>query len=175
MLATDLNSLANVAEILSTLTVIGGAVFAVIQLREYRQQRQDAAAVQLARTFYDSEFARAMLLLRTLPDDVPAAELRSHGPEYEVAAVKVCTIYETLGLLVFNDMMSFFLVRELTGGIAVVLWRKLRRWIDDVRREQSQPSWAEWYQWLAERLEAMNVSKEAQPAYMRHSDWRPRS
>ena len=175
MFPTDLNSLANIAEIVSTVTVVGGAVFALVQLREFRQQRKDAAAVQLARTFYDSEFAQAVLLLRNLPDDVPAAELRSHGPEYEHAAIKVCTLYETVALLVFNDMMSFSMVRELTGGIAVVLWRKLRRWTAEIRAEQAQPSWAEWFQWLAEHLEAENESKEAQPAYVRHSKWRPRS
>ena len=175
MLATDLNGLANIAEIVSTVTVVGGAVFAVIQLRQFRQQRLDAAAVQLARTFYDSEFAQAVLLLRNLPDDVPAAELRGRGSEFEAAAIKICTIYETVGLLVFNDMMSFSMVRELTGGIAVVLWRKLRRWTAEIRAEQSQPSWAEWFQWLAERLGAQHESKEAQPAYVRHAKWRPRS
>ena len=171
---SDLNSLANIAEILSTLTVIGGALFAAIQIREFRRQRRDAAAVQLAQTFYQPEFAHAVQLLRQLPDDVSAADLRASGPDCEVAAIIVCTRYETLALMVFDEMMSFSLVRQLTGGLVVVLWRKLRRWNEQIRIEQSQPSWAEWFQWLAERLDEQGDGKEAQPAYLKHAQWRPR-
>jgi len=169
---SDLNSLANIAEILSTLTVIGGALFAAIQIREFRRQRRDAAAVQLAQTFYQPEFAHAVQLLRQLPDDVSAADLRASSPDCEVAAIIVCTRYETLALMVFDEMMSFSLVRQLTGGLVVVLWRKLRRWNEQIRIEQSQPSWAEWFQWLAERMSERESKTPAVPAYIADREWK---
>ena len=171
----DLQALANIAEILGTLTIVGGAVFAVVQLREFRLQRRQAVAVELFRSFHDPELAHAVNLIRALPDGVPAAELRSRGQEYERAAVMISTTYEAFALLVFRDMTSFSMVRDLTGGLAVVMWRKLEPWTASVRAEQAQPSWGEWFQWLADQLAREREHKESNPAYERFATWRPRS
>ena len=170
----DLATLANIAEILGALTIVGGVVFAVFQIREFRSQRREAVAVELIRSFHDPQFAHAVNLIRELPDGVSAEELRSREPEFERAAVMVSTTYEAIALLVFRRMTSFSLARELTGGLAVVMWRKLARWTETVREEQAQPSWAEWFQWLAEQLARDGERKEAHPAYERFADWRPR-
>jgi len=171
---TDLATLANVAEITGALTIIGGAAFAVVQLREFRAQRRQAAAVELIRSFQDPELARAVNLIHELPDEVSAEELRSREPEYESAAVMISTTYETIAYLAFREIASFSMVRELTGGTAIVMWRKLARWMEAVRQEQAQPSWAEWFQWLAEQLARETEQKEAHPAYERFAGWRPR-
>jgi hypothetical protein len=170
----DLATLANIAEILGALTIVGGVVFALFQIREFRTQRREAVAVELIRSFHDPQLAHAVNLIRELPDGVSAEELRSRGPEYERAAVMVSTTYEAIALLVFRRMASFSLARDLTGGLAVVMWRKLARWMDVVRQEQAQPSWAEWFQWLAEQLARDAERKEAHPAYEKFADWRPR-
>jgi len=169
----DLATLANIAEILGALTIVGGVVFAVVQIREFRAQRREAAAVELIRSFHDPQLAHAVNLIREMPDGVSAEELRSKGPEYESAAVMISTTYETIAFLVFRKMTSFSMVRELTGGLAVVMWRKLSRWTDALRQEQAQPSWAEWFQWLAEQLARDSEQKEAHPAYEKFADWRP--
>ena len=44
---TDLSRLANIAEILSAVIVFGGILFAVIQMRQTRQQRRELAAIEL--------------------------------------------------------------------------------------------------------------------------------
>jgi hypothetical protein len=85
----DIGTLANLAGIVSGLAVIGGAAFAVIQLREYRKQRRDDAAVELVRSFYNADFARSVRLIRLLPDGCKAAELRAKGSEHEEAAILV--------------------------------------------------------------------------------------
>jgi hypothetical protein len=170
----DLATLANIAEILGALTIVGGVVFAVAQIREFRTQRREVVAVELIRSFHSPEFAHSVNLVLELPDGVSAEELRSRGPEYERAAVTVSTTYETIALLVFREMTSFSMARDLTGGLAIVMWRKLVRWTDSIRAEQDQPSWAEWFQWLADQLARESEQKEADPAYRRFADWRPR-
>lgn len=171
----DLSTLANFADILSGAAVVGGAAFAVIQVREYRTQRRENAAAELVRSFYNPEFARSVRLIRTLPDGCTAAELRAKGPEYEEAAILVSFAYETIGLLVFRGVTPFSIVEELTGGLAVLMWRKLEGWEEDVRVESAQESWAEWFQWLVERLEARAREKKQKPAYEAFSRWRPTS
>jgi hypothetical protein len=170
----DLTTLANIAEISGALTIFAGGVFAVIQIRDFRAQRREAVAVELLRAFQNPDLAHAVNLIRELPDGVSAEELRSKGAEYQQAAVMVSTTYETIALLVFRNMASFSMVRDLTGGLTVVMWRKLAPWMESVRAEQAQPSWAEWFQWLADQLGRESAQKEAEPAYQKFTDWRPR-
>jgi len=49
--------------------------------------------------------------------------------------------------------------------------RKLARWQEDVRIEQQQPSWGEWFEWLGEQAKRVESSRE--PAHIRHRDWKP--
>jgi hypothetical protein len=106
-----------------------------------------------------------------VPDGISAADLKAEGPEYERAAILISTTFETMGLLAFRRLAPFSLVQELAGGIIIVTWRKLSVWVETVREEQSQPSWAEWYQWLAEQL--IEVKIEGKPAYMKFKGWQP--
>lgn len=46
----DLSTLANLDDVLSGAAVVGGAAFAIIQLREYRTQRRENAAAELVRS-----------------------------------------------------------------------------------------------------------------------------
>ncbi len=170
----NLETLANIAEIFGAITIIGGAVFAIAQIREFRAQRRLAVTVELTRSFQNPDFADAINLIRDLPDGLSGNELRSKGPEYQRAAVMICTTYETIAFLVFKEMASLSMARELSGGIALVLWRKLEGWTEHVRAEQDQPSWAEWFQWLVEQFKRDSVQEETHPAYQRHADWRPR-
>jgi hypothetical protein len=168
----DLDTLANLSQIVGNITIVGGAVFALIQLRELRSQRRDAIAAELMRGFMSPELSNAIQVIRALPDGISAEELRARGPEVECAAVLVNMTFETMGLLVYQRIAPFPLVLELAGGIVVVSWRKLRVWMQQVRVEQAQPSWAEWFQWLAQQCE-QRKSLSA-PAHERCTDWQPR-
>ena len=76
-----------------------------------------------------------------------------------------------MGLLVFERIASFNLVVQLAGGFIVVMWRKLGPWLNEMRVEQCQPSWAEWFQWLAQQCESHK--DPGAPAYAQHADWIP--
>jgi hypothetical protein len=166
-----LRDFADYAQIFGVLTVVVGGCFALVQLSELRKQRRDAIAAELMRTFYSVDLGDAVALIRTLPDHCAPTDLRAMGPAYERAAVLVNTSFETMGLLAFERVADFQMVLRLAGGIVVVMWRKLDRWVEYVRTEQSQPSWAEWFQWLAERAAA--YKDQSPPAHVAHKDWAP--
>ena len=170
----DLTTLADISQVVSALAIVVGGVFGVVQLGEFREQRRLAAAVELARSFSEPAHANAINLIQELPDGASAELLRSKGREYERAATMMAVTYETIGLLVYREMASFSMVRELSGGLTVVMWRKLGPWIHAVREEQGHRSFAEWFQWLAEQLGRDGAEKEANPAYESYSAWRPR-
>ena len=167
----DLETVSSVSQIIGTVTIVGGTVFGLIQLSELKKQRRDAVAGELMRSFMDSDLAQAITIIRELPDGVSADELRNAGPEAERAAVLICTTFETMGLLVFQRIAPFTFVTELAGGITVVMWHKLGPWLSQIRIEQSQPSWAEWFQWLAQQCEVHK--DQSAPAYLKHVNWVP--
>lgn len=167
----DLTFYANVAEILGTLTILGGGAFAVFQLIEFRGQRRDMVAVELMRQFYNAEFARAVTMIRNLPDDISAEDLHSRGPDYEQASFIIIMTYETMGLLVYREIATFQLAHELTGGLIEVMWRKLHVVVETGRKEQLHPRFAEWFEWLT--IQFAKAASRHVPAYTAYRDWNP--
>lgn len=167
----DLHALADLAQVVGAATLVGGTIFGLVQFFEYKRQREEAVAGEVMRTFIGPELARALTILRGFPDAVSAERLREGGFEAENAAVLVCMTFETLGVLVYRRIAPFHLVVELAGGIVVVMWRKLGPWLEQIRVEQQQPSWAEWFEWLAQQCAL--YKDEVMPAYRKHVDWVP--
>jgi len=166
-----LSNIANIAEIIGASTILTGLVFGWIQLRHYRIQQRDAIALSLTQTFYGRDLAKAIALMQHLPNGIGLTELRARGREYEEAAVTVTTSFETMGILVFKGIAPIELVADLAGGIIMTMSRKLQRFQDDIRVEQDQPSWGEWFEWLGGQV--AQLKNEQAPAYIRYRDWRP--
>jgi hypothetical protein len=166
-----LDTLANLAQILGAIAVVAAIGFGLAQIRQFRQQRRDALAVELMRSIQDTEFTRSLRLMLTLPVDASLEDFRSRGPTFEDAAWALAAKYETLGYLVYRGIMPIELVEELVGGVGVHLWARLRPWALAVRDEQGQPLLLEWFQWLADRLQERN-RPQALPAYVIHRGWR---
>jgi hypothetical protein len=165
-----LDTLANLAQVLGAMAVVAAIGFGLAQIRQFRQQRRDALAVELMRSIQDTEFTRSLRLLLTLPVQTSADDLRARGPEFEDAAWGLGAKYETLGYLVYRGIMPIELVEELVGGVGITLWNRLRPWAEDVRASQTQPLLLEWFQWLAERLDDRK-RLQAVPAYTRLRAW----
>lgn len=171
MTGLTLEQIASIAEIVGAFTIISGLVFGWYQIRVYRLQQRDRIATNLMQTFYNPELAKAVSLLHKLPDGVSASKMREMGSEYEQAAIIAGTSFETMGLMVYKRIADFDLVMELAGGMISSAHRKLSVWLDTTREEQNQPSWAEWFEWIAQM--ANKHKSEWEPAHTRISDWKP--
>ena len=166
-----LSTWANIADIIGAGSIVTGLVVGWIQIRHVRRQQRDAVAINLAQTFYSQSLAEAIALLQPLPVGVSLAELRARGPAYEQAAITVCTSFETMGLLIYKRIAPMDLVLDLAGGIVSVMRKKLHRWLEDLRAEQEQPSWGEWFEWLGDR--ALEVKSKSAPAHIEYRSWKP--
>lgn len=166
-----LSTWAAMAEIIGAGSIVTGLIVGLFQIRQFRIQQRDAVAINLAQTFYSHDLSRAISLIQGVPDGVSLEELRAMGPEYPQAAVTICTSFETMGLLVNAGIAPMSLVLDLAGGIVSTMSRKLARWQEDLRQEQQQPSWGEWFEWLGDQARA--VKHEQEPAHVRYRDTRP--
>lgn len=171
MTGLSLETLASLAEVIGMFTIVTGLIFGVFQLRAYKTNQRNSVATSLASTFYNSEFARSLVKLQKFADGASAEEIINAGPEYEQAAVVVCTSFETMGLLVFRKIAQFDLVMDLAGGVSASMYRKLRNWIEHKRTTQNQPSWAEWFEWMARLAET--YKDEHKLTKRQVANWRP--
>ena len=85
-----------------------------------------------------------------------------------------CTTMENIGVMTYQRIVPFQVVHNLMGSSAVLLWRRLEKWIAGLREELENPDAFEWFQWLAEKLEEHN-DPDSGPAYEAHKDWEPAS
>ena len=169
---TELSRLADMAEILGALVVIGGLIFAVLQMRNIRQQRREHAAIELFRFFGNPEFTKAYECVLQLPDQLSAKEIEVQHPDTDECAMLICTTMENIGVMTFQRIVPFLIVKNLIGKSIIVLWHKLQYWVFDLRRRLDLPEAFEWFQWLAERLEECTGPDE-QPAYEAYKSWKP--
>ncbi len=167
----NLEQYAAAAEIFGALTIVGGGLFAFVQFRELRRRRASQIAADLCRGFTEPDLARAINLLRNLPDGLGLEEVEARGPEVEEAMQIVGMSFETMGLLVYEGIASFEIVQKLAGGLLLMMWRKMEVWIKAVRAEQQNPRFGEWVQWLAERIRECEA--DVVPAHEAHAAWRP--
>jgi len=170
----DLQTMANLAEVIGAAVVFGGIAFAVIQLQQLRLQRRSSAAIEVARTFQNAQFARALRMVLSLPCDLDAKGLRAKGTDFEDAAMLVSLTVEAVGLMVHRRMVSLHMVWELMGGVLLGAWCRLEGWTRDTRTETGRDKFNEWMQWLAEQLERHKARCDSEPVFRRYADWLPR-
>ena len=168
----DLQTLANLAEVIGALFLVGGIVFAVIQIRQFQRQRQETAAMELIRAWQGPEFSRALhQLLLQLPDDMPVEDLLVAPGDVVPKAHMVCNVFESVGVMVFRRMLPLEVADELIGGVTTMLWRKLAPWIEYLRTTAG-PRAYEWFEWLNDRIGETTRFSDL-PANILHKDWKP--
>ena len=168
----DLARLANIAEIFSAIVVMGGIIFAVIQMRQTRQQRRELAAIELFRSLGSPEFTDAYLSVLHFEDGLNSKQLREKYPNGEKCAMLISTTMENVGVMMYQRIVPTAVVGNLIGSRSLILWKKLEIWVEDLREEFDDPFAFEWFQWLAMKLDELHDDSDL-PAYETHTDWIP--
>ena len=169
---TDLQTLANVAEILGGATVIGAALFGVVQIRELRRQRGEAAALSFLQATQSPHMFRAAHAIASLPDGLSERELLSRSPQMRDNVDQVYATFETLGYMVYRGLVPLHVAEEFSGGSARGCFRKLAR-VVEAERARSGPNAYEWFQWLVDRMEEHPSPGKGTGAHVAFRDWRP--
>lgn len=163
--------LSTAANIVNALAVTAGVIFAAAQIREFRRQRKRHSMYTLVQTFQSPDFARALRRIFDLPDNLDRAAIRAKiGPEGEDEIYFVTTTWETIGVLVFQKELTLDLVDDFFSGPIILSWRKLARYLEDVRTDWERETVFEWFQWLAEQMMAREKQSPPVPAHVAHHD-----
>ena len=168
----NLSPMANLAALIDVLLVVGGLFFAMMQMRQTRQQRRELAAIELFRFYGNPKFTEAYQMVLNLPDGLSAEDIRTKQANLDAAAMLISSTMESIGVMTFQRLVPFVIVNHMIGSRDIILWRKLENWAVALRDELGDDAAFEWFQWLAERLEDYQP-RNPHPAYETHKDWMP--
>ncbi len=169
----NLQTLANIAEIFGALLVISGVLFGLMEVRHYRQQRQETASMEIMRAFQNPDFTSALRLVMEYERECQRCHEESISQELQDSAMLVSTTLEAVGLMVYQRIVPFRLVQQLMGGVIQASWRVLRPHTEWLREKLCRRSIHEWFQWLAERLDEHPEYRDEEGAYSKYGNWKP--
>ena len=173
MFGADLQNLANMAEIIGALLVVAGIVFALVEIRHFRKQRQETASMEIMRSFQSTGFTSALRLIMDFEQACRNCDDELMPQDLQDAAMLVSTTMESIGLMVYQRIVPFSLVQQLMGGTIQASWRVLRPHTEWLRGKLGRPSIHEWFQWLAERLNQFPEYRDETGAYDKYRNWKP--
>jgi hypothetical protein len=157
--------------LISTLAVVAGLVFAGLQVRGAQQQRSREASLVLARSTQSVEYMKALRLIMSLPDGVSMEDLADRLGEQQDLVWGWTNTMEVLGILVYRREVEMDLVDDFFSGHIATGWRKLSRALAQAREQTQRPTWGEWFEWLANRMEERESLHPPVPAYVAFRDW----
>lgn len=150
-------------------SLIIAACFAGYQFLLHRREREENNAVAVLSRLQDAEFRAAYQQIWDLPLGASAEEIRARGREVEEAVQTVALTFESIGVMVHNRIVDMELVDQIIGGFLRESWRRCQSYVETRRSELDTRRWAEWYQWLAEKLAVDERRKVG--AYVAFKDW----
>jgi hypothetical protein len=161
-----------VLQIVTLVTLVAGFLFGAMELRHARRARVEKGALDVLGIAIKPEHIHASYAILELPQDA-GPELIAESEELKRAANTLMVLYEYLGNLVYQRIVPLQTLDLLVGGIVRACWRRMRPYIEDQREKRNLPNIAEWFQWLAERLEQYGRPEKSLGAHVAYRDWRP--
>ena len=158
--------------VITTTTVVLGALITVYQFIAFVRQRRQETALTLMNTVKPPDvFSREARRIFALPDDAPADAIHALGPELEQALIETAVKFENLGFLVYSRLIPLHVADAVIGGLIRLTWRKCRGYLTGFRA--GNPASFEWFEWLYDRLEQFPSTPGGQPAHVAFKNWRP--
>jgi len=164
----------SVFEVIEAIAVTFGVVFAVMEWRQHSKRQEREAALELLHSFQTPDFAKALLLVYELPDEVRSKrEIEERFGQDMHLVYALTTTWESIGVLVFKGEISLNLVSDFFSGPIKLSWQKLQEYFFEQRAQHQRETIGEWFQWLAERLAEREQTEGRKPAHVAHRNWQP--
>lgn len=160
--------------LVSTLAIVGGLLFAGLQVRLAQKQRTRDSAIQLMQSFHTPEFVAGIVALLNLPEGLSKSELEERLGERMNDVLLLMLSFESIGILVQKREVSIELVEDFFTGPIILAWRKMNRYVEDVRKEMQMETPMEYFQFLSELVIRRQQAQPPVAAHIAYRDWKPR-
>ncbi len=152
--------------------MIVGLVFGLREVIFARRLRRDTGSITIINALQTEEVRRAFGLILALADNTPPEEFKKDRALCEAAEIVSYTC-ETFGILVYERVVDLYLYNRMVGGFTIQVWNKLENYCTSERNVKSLPTYAEWFQWLVERLTIYCPNSYQNGAYDLFRGWKP--
>lgn len=156
--------------VVTTLAVLGGVAFALVQIRDARRKAAAQAAQAFVTGLQSEERAKDHLLVHRIPKGLAPHDWDKLEMPLQEAGFRIAAMCESTGILVHERVLSIDIVSEMLP--IADYWARLGPLAMHLRELNDSPRRMEWFQWLAERVAEHHDDAHA-PAYIEHKDWRP--
>ena len=162
----------NILQIATLITLIAGLIFGILEIRRASRARADKGALDVLGVAVSPDHIEASYAILELPENAEP-DLVSGSQDLKRAANILMVQYEYLGNIVYQRIVPLETLDLLVGGIIRASWKRLRPYIEEQRMETNLPNMAEWFQWLAERLEEYGRTEKSVGTHIAFKDWEP--
>ena len=167
----DLDTAANIAQIVGLATIVGGGGVALFQMRHAHRQRADQAAMEMVRSLQDPGVIDEIYPL--LDYASLTAEQVNADAALRRRAIHSVFLLESLGIMVYERVLRLDVLDRLFGGFIRAVWQRLKPWVEDERRRTGIVNHAEWTEWLATQLANHPEPSKPVGAHVAYRSWKP--
>ena len=163
-------TIALIANLALALSFIVGLIFGIAQVRAAARDRRERLTLETLREFQTREFVELLQFINNnvLPatwDDMMKLPLSQ-----QTNLIQLSQEMESLGILVAERLINIDLVDKTLGSFVTGAWEKYKILMLDMREKIPDPYMAEYFQWLAERLDERVQNKPRIPYYKAHTE-----
>ena len=160
--------LANLLNLVSTVTLIGALVFTGLQVRAANRARREQAAVTVIQTAAPNEnSARFLELLSEIPEGASAPVIDNLNAETRSQIFQFGLRLEVIGYMIFHGLVDIQTVNDLAGGAILSFWSRVKNWSEERRKRTGHDEFFEWCEWLAMQIVQYRATHPYVPAYSR--------
>ena len=156
-----------IANLALALSFVVGLIFGIAQVRAAARDRRERLTLEALRNFQTREFTELMhyVSYRDLPTG--AEQWRAQPVADQVILTQFAQEMEHLGILVAEGYIDLDLVDKTLGSLVTTAWGKYKVTILDLRVKLPDPFLAEYFQWLAERIDERMKNHPRKPFYLK--------
>ena len=151
-------------------SIVVASILAVLQLRNQNRTRQAQLFMELYEQYYAPEYHKRWMeiVYRLREEDLfdtngKPTFLKGEVENYiEINAL--CCFFEGVGLLVNKKLIDIVLVAELMSTPIILVWEKIRNFVEKVREVMGRPQVYEWFEYLYQEIQELPSRRSPHPS-----------
>lgn len=113
-----------IIDLVSSLTVIAGVFFALLEFRNYKAAHKRESALTLMQSFMSPEYNEVIPIVFDMPEGLSPDEIvKAMGGKSKI--FNFLSTFESLGVLVYHRVISLDLADDYFSSPVLAAWRKL--------------------------------------------------
>lgn len=157
------------ANIALTLSFIIGLVFGIAQVQASSRDRRERLTLETLKHYQTKEFAELIYYMNYVGMPPTSQALQALPVKEQINIIQFAQEMESLGLLVAERLINIDLVDKTLGSLVTTSWQKYKPVYTEIRKNYPDPFLAEYFQWLAERIDKRMQENPRLPFFESHA------